>query len=159
MGFIEHFSDLSSILEKHLELLKEGGILILGVPNFAGIARFVLKKTAPRIFSTHNLQAMDIRKWRILAEKYHLTPFYEGYIGGFDLHHCRRCEKRTLVNRTIRLFFKLITRVTDYFTFFRKFNSGYWSPYLFGVYKKGELGVVSSLRSQEATSQDLRLNR
>lgn len=136
MGFIEHFRDLNTILKKHLELIGEGGILMIGVPNFAGVTRFVLKKTAPRIFSTHNLQAMDIKNWRILEEKYRLIPLFKGYIGGFDLHHCRRCENRTLVNKTIRLFFKLTTRFTDNFTFFRKFNSGYWSPYLFGIYKK-----------------------
>jgi len=39
MGFIEHFSDLDSIVGKHVELLKKHGILLLGVPNYRGIPR------------------------------------------------------------------------------------------------------------------------
>jgi len=47
-GFIEHFSDLDSIVGKHVELLKKQGILLLGVPNYRGISHAVLKRLAPR---------------------------------------------------------------------------------------------------------------
>jgi 2-polyprenyl-3-methyl-5-hydroxy-6-metoxy-1,4-benzoquinol methylase len=68
MGFIEHFSDLGSIVGKHVELLKKHGILLLGVPNYPGISQFVLKRLAPRLLSTHNLEAMDIKNWKFLKK-------------------------------------------------------------------------------------------
>jgi 2-polyprenyl-3-methyl-5-hydroxy-6-metoxy-1,4-benzoquinol methylase len=36
-GFIEHFDNPENVIQKHLDLLKPGGILIVGVPNFTGI--------------------------------------------------------------------------------------------------------------------------
>ena len=46
LGFIEHFKELNIVVKKHTELLKPGGILLLGVPNLGGIYSFLLKKTA-----------------------------------------------------------------------------------------------------------------
>jgi SAM-dependent methyltransferase len=135
-GFIEHFTDFNTVVEKHVELLKERGILILGVPNFAGFTKTVLQKTAPRIYTTHNTDAMDIEKWKDFEGKYKLQPLFRGYLGGLNLVHCKRCENRTLVNRTIRLFFKILTRLTERIGYLRRFNSKHWSPYLFGVYRK-----------------------
>lgn len=137
LGFIEHFQDLSVILEKHLEMVRGGGILILGVPNFLGITEHFLRRTAPRMLTTHNLQAMDLKTWDAFEDKYHLAPIFKGYIGGFDLHNCRRCEKRTPLNRLIRLFFKALTRLTREIPFLRKYNSKCWSPYFLVLYKKG----------------------
>ena len=68
MGFIEHFSDLDSIFGKHVELLKNHGILMLGVPNYRGISQAVLKRLALQLLSTHNLDAMDIKRWDFLSK-------------------------------------------------------------------------------------------
>jgi SAM-dependent methyltransferase len=136
-GFIEHFSDLNLIIEKHLDLLKQDGILVLGVPNFLGITERVLQRTAPRMLTTHNLQAMDIKTWKRFEDKYQLKSLFKGYIGGFDLHNCRRCELRTPLNRLIRIFFKTLIRVTRKIPPLRKCNTRYWSPYVLLVYKKG----------------------
>lgn len=135
-GFVEHFDDLDLILEKHLAMLRPEGILMVGMPNFLGITHRILKRTAPRILSTHNLRAMDLRTWERLEKKYRLQPIFKGYVGGFDLHNCRRCEKRTLLNRIIRVFFKILTRVTGRMSFLRRFPSQYWSPYLLVMYRK-----------------------
>lgn len=136
LGFIEHFSDTTLLVKKHLELLKNGGILILGVPNFSGFTKFVLKKTSPRIYKTHNTDAMDLEKWKAFEEKFKLEPLFKGYIGGFNLIHCKRCENRTLVNRAIRFFFKTTLAITKRIKFLKNFNSKYWSPYLLGIYRK-----------------------
>lgn len=137
-GFIEHFGDIESILEKHLTLVKEEGILMLGVPNFSGITKLILQKTSPGILLTHNLEAMALKTYDAFEEKYSLKPIFRGYLGGFDLHHCRRCEKRTPVNRLIRLFFKAFTGTAGRISFLRKFNAKLWSPYLLVMYKKGQ---------------------
>jgi 2-polyprenyl-3-methyl-5-hydroxy-6-metoxy-1,4-benzoquinol methylase len=137
MGFIEHFNDLDSIVGKHVELLKNHGILILGVPNYRGISQAVLKRLAPQLLSKHHLDAMDIKRWEFFEEKYGIKAKFKGYIGGFNPGRFRRCENRTLKNLSIRFFFKSVrVLITDRFTFLRRFNSIYWSAYLLGIYRK-----------------------
>jgi len=137
MGFIEHFSDLDSIVGKHVELLKKQGILLLGVPNYRGISHAVLKRLAPRKLSMHNVETMDIKNWESFEKKYGLEMIFKAYLGGFNPGNFRRCENRTLKNLLIRFFFKIVrVLVTDRFTFLRRFNSIYWSAYLLGIYRK-----------------------
>jgi 2-polyprenyl-3-methyl-5-hydroxy-6-metoxy-1,4-benzoquinol methylase len=136
-GFIEHFSNLESVVGKHVELLKQGGILVLGMPNFRGITQFVLKRLTPQLLSMHNLEAMDIKNWESFEKKYKLETILKGYIGGFEPRNFRRCENRTLKNQLIRFFFKPIRiLITDRFRFLRRFNSMYWSAYLLGIFRK-----------------------
>jgi 2-polyprenyl-3-methyl-5-hydroxy-6-metoxy-1,4-benzoquinol methylase len=136
-GFIEHFSNLDTVVGKHVELMKKGGILVLGVPNFRGITQFVLKRLTPRLLSMHNLEAMDIRNWVSFEREYGLETIFKAYIGGFEPRNFRRCENRTIKNQLIRLFFKPVRiLITDRCRFLRRFNSIYWSAYLLGVYRK-----------------------
>jgi len=137
MGFIEHFSDLDPVIEKHFDLLKDSGILMLGVPNFLGINGWVLRRIAPRTLSMHNLLSMDIDNWETFEKKYKLETLFKGYIGGFEPRNFRRCENRTLTNLAIRFFFKLVRIFfTDRIGSLRKFNSKYWGAYLLGIYRK-----------------------
>ena len=137
MGFIEHFSDLDSIVEKHIELLRKQGILLLRVPNYRGISQVVLKRLAPQKLSTHNLEAMDIKNWESFEKKYGLQTIFKAYLGGFNPGMYRRCENRTFINQLIRFFFKCVRVLfTDRLTFLRSFNSIYWSAYLLGIYRK-----------------------
>jgi len=134
-GFIEHFLDLEKVIEKHLELLKPGGILLIGTPNFLGINHLVLKKLAPRLIAQHNLSSMDIRNWENFEKRFKLKVIFKGYIGGFEprIYHY---ENRMFLNRLIYIFFRGIRIITDNLKFLRKFNSKYWSGYVIGVYRK-----------------------
>ena len=135
-GFIEHFSDLDLVVGRHVALLKKGGTLVLGVPNFRGITHVVLKRLAPQLLSRHNLEAMNIKAWKSFEQKYRLKTIFKAYIGGFEPRNFRRCENRTIKNQLIRLFFKPIRfLITDRFRFLRSFNSIHWSAYLLGIYK------------------------
>ncbi|MFO8084059.1 MAG: glycosyltransferase [Desulfobacterales bacterium] len=136
MGFIEHFDDLNDVVGRHVKLVKKGGILVLGVPNFRGISQKVLSRLTPNLISMHNLEAMDIHRWDHFESIYGLEPMFKGYIGGFEPKNFRRCENKTLKNQAIRLFFKTARfLVTDPFPFLRRYNSVHWSAYLMGVYR------------------------
>ena len=136
LGFIEHFSDLDLVVERHLALLKDGGILILGVPNFLGISEPVLRRLAPRTLSMHNLLTMDMANWGLFEKKYQLKTLFRDYAGGFEPGNFRRCEERTIKNLAIRYFFKLVRISFGRIRYFRRFNSKYWSAYLLGIYQK-----------------------
>lgn len=135
MGFIEHFTDLDDVFRRHIELLKKGGILILGVPNFRGTSQKILSKTAPKMLARHNLKAMDINNWNSIETVYGLSPLFKGYIGGFDPKILKRCEHRTPLNLSIRYFFKMLSCVFSILPFLRRYNSPKWSAYLLGIYK------------------------
>lgn len=135
LGFIEHFDDLNDVLRRHVALLDKGGILILGVPNFRGIARWVFARTAPDTLARHNLDAMDLKNWDILESDFGLTPLFKGYLGGFQPKDLKRCERRTPLNLCIRHAFKGLHSLLSLFPSLRKHNSPAWSSYLLGIYK------------------------
>lgn len=138
-GFVEHFTDFEGVVQRHLDLVKEGGWLVLGTPNFRGIYRPVLQCLSPQLLAMHHLDNMDIRKWRTVANSFRLQKVFESYLGGFEPSNFRRCENRTLKNQLIRYFFKPIRiLITDKFSFLRKFNSELWSAYLLGIYRKSD---------------------
>ena len=136
-GFIEHFMDLEDVVERHLNLLKNGGLLVLGVPNFNGINRVVLNQLAPKLLSMHNLNNMDHKNWANFENKFNIEVLFRNFIGGFEPRNYRRCEVRSLKNKIIRFVFKPIRIfITDKYLFLRRFNSPLWSAYLLGIYRK-----------------------
>ena len=138
LGFIEHFSDLETTIKKHLELLKVGGILVIGTPNFLGINGLFINRLAPQEKATYNSVSMDIKNWKNFEKDFNLKPVFKGYIGGFEpgIYHCKNI---TILNMSI-LFFLNITKliIFDRFKFLRNFNSKYWSGYVIGIYQKIE---------------------
>jgi len=137
LGFIEHFDNPGEVVRCHLDLLKPGGILMLGVPNYGGIYRFVLKRMAPSIGQTHNLKTMDLKNWSVFEQDFPISTVFKGYIGGFEPLNMKKMEADTLLNRLI--YFKirvLMTLFSFHFRWLRKFNSRLWSGYLLGIYRK-----------------------
>ncbi|MFH1936908.1 MAG: class I SAM-dependent methyltransferase, partial [Bacteroidota bacterium] len=137
LGFIEHFDDPLPTIEKHLALVKPGGILLLGVPNLDGIYKKVLRITAPSFEESHNLNVMNLDSWKEFENKLNLKPLFRGYIGGFEPLNMKKLERKTLLSRGLNLIAALLTvTLSFHFSFFRKFNSRYWSGYMIGIYKK-----------------------
>jgi SAM-dependent methyltransferase len=140
LGFIEHFEDLDLVVKKHFELLKPGGILLLGVPNLGGIYRFFLKRTAPQHLAMHNLEAMKIKNWNKFERQLNLNPIFKGYITGFEPLVMIRREKKSVLSYSLNVIvFGLMLIFSYRFSFLRRFNSRYWSGYLMGIYKKNRI--------------------
>lgn len=137
LGFIEHFYDLDLVIGKHLELLKPGGILMVGVPNYSGINYWFLKRLAPKLLAVHNRDAMDSNSWKSFEEKFNLLTIFTGYIGGFEPQSFNRWEEKNFKTFTLKVAAKLLSMLlSSNFKFLRKFNSKTFSAYLIGVYKK-----------------------
>lgn len=137
LGFIEHFQDLNLVVKKHTELLKPGGILLLGVPNLGGIYRIFLKRTATDILAIHNLDSMKIENWKKFEKDLNLTSLFKGDIMGFEPLVMNRREKKNIISYFLHYVVVGLMLIFSYrFNFLRKFNSKYWSGYLIGIYKK-----------------------
>jgi SAM-dependent methyltransferase len=137
LGLIEHFEDPIPAISGHLRLLKPGGLLLLGVPNYSGIYSTVLKRLAPSMFKTHNMKVMDLRNWDSFETGLNLERVYRAYIGGFEPLNMKKIEVRTPFNSFIYFLTQVLTVMLSFnFSFLRKINSPFISSYLIGIYKK-----------------------
>jgi len=137
LGFIEHFDNTAQVVEHHLKLVKPGGMLLIGVPNYAGIYKYVLQRLAPSIYTTHNVSSMNLSNWKIFTGKFGLVPVFEGYIGGFEPLNMKKIEKSSAINRIIYFIIQVLTVCFSFtFRFLRKYNSAGISSYLVGIYRK-----------------------
>jgi 2-polyprenyl-3-methyl-5-hydroxy-6-metoxy-1,4-benzoquinol methylase len=140
LGLIEHFADLTGIVGKHLQLLKPGGLLLLGCPNFTGVYYLLLKSLAPILLSRHNLDSMRLSQWREFEEAFRLEALFRGYVGGFEPNILDRCERNTARNRILLRVVRMLRTVQNNYPrrlgVLRHRNSRLTSGYVMGVYRK-----------------------
>lgn len=137
MGFIEHFSDLTEVIGKHLALLKPGGILILGIPNLLGINKFFLKSLAPKMLAQHNLKTMDLKSWETFEMHFKLETIYKSYVGGFEPSTFLLKEEKSIWNSILFLKARVFNKIFHKnFAFLRNYNSKQFSGYAIGIYRK-----------------------
>jgi SAM-dependent methyltransferase len=84
-GFIEHFTDPDTVLQKHLNLLVPGGMLIVTIPNFRGVNYWLGWPLMRDLYRLHNLNIMDLKTFRKLMTMSDLVPVFCGYQGMFNL--------------------------------------------------------------------------
>jgi SAM-dependent methyltransferase len=84
-GFIEHFTDMEDVIEKHINLLIGGGYLFVTIPNLRGInyvLQWIFSKKVP---SKHNTDIMRKEIFSSIFDKKELTTLFCSYYGTFDL--------------------------------------------------------------------------
>ncbi len=80
-GFIEHFDDVKETIARHISLLKKGGFLIITIPNFQGLNRFLAKFFFKEIESTHNFSIINKEKFQEQFDGFNLEKIYCDYFG------------------------------------------------------------------------------
>lgn len=84
-GFIEHFEDWSRCLERHLDLVKSGGLLLLSAPNFVGgLQNFLHRWLDRENYDRHFLPAMDPDAWAQVARSRGFEVLKTEYFDRFD---------------------------------------------------------------------------
>lgn len=78
-GFIEHFTNFESVIEKHIQLVKPSGTLIITCPNFRKIQYILHKYLDSDNLRRHNLASMDIDRWAKVLQKNNMKTLYKGY--------------------------------------------------------------------------------
>jgi SAM-dependent methyltransferase len=128
LGFIEHFEDLHDVFARHVRLVRPGGRLVLGVPNFTGWNGLLQRMGDSPYLALHNRQAMDPAMLRRLAAEHGLTQEFLGHLGGPYpvIVRSRRAPVTALVlaGRRVRRL-----RFTD------RLNHRWFSSYLLGVWR------------------------
>ena len=84
-GFIEHFTDVEDIIEKHINLLNSGGCLFVSIPNLRGINYILQRIFSKETLSRHNTDIMRKEIFSSVFGKGELTTLFCSYYGTFDL--------------------------------------------------------------------------
>ncbi len=84
-GLIEHFENSRESVDKHIDLLKKGGYLIITIPNIRGFFNYFGTYFFNReIIKIHNLNIMEKKEYEKLFDRGKLTTKYCGYFGVFN---------------------------------------------------------------------------
>ncbi len=85
-GFIEHFSDVDAVIDRHMEILKPGGLLIISIPNLSGVnyalAGLLDRGAIPR----HNTGIMCKQAFSKLFDRKDLRTSFCDYYGTFSFY-------------------------------------------------------------------------
>lgn len=145
LGLIEHFADRTPVVERHTRLMKPGGYLVLGVPNFRGLSGWFMRSLAPTVYAAHDIDAMDLDRWQEFEDALQLKPLFKGYVGGFEPSIFQRREEKRLGNLVPHLLAKgLHAALHRHFGFLRRFNGPRLSGYAMAVYQRGGLASQSA---------------
>lgn len=58
-GFIEHFDDPKPVVQRHLDLVKPGGVALITVPNYGGVYGSLQRWCDAPNLALHNLEIMN----------------------------------------------------------------------------------------------------
>ncbi|MGH7096561.1 MAG: class I SAM-dependent methyltransferase [Stellaceae bacterium] len=93
-GFIEHFSEPRGVIERHIALLKDGGVLLIGIPRLRGLGYVLTKIIAPNLLSAHNIRIMSFCCFKELFVNTSVEPLFCGLVGGIGLEMITSNSKR-----------------------------------------------------------------
>jgi 2-polyprenyl-3-methyl-5-hydroxy-6-metoxy-1,4-benzoquinol methylase len=83
-GFVEHFTDVHGVVARQAEWLRPGGLLLVGVPNFAGVHGRIQKVLDPEILTRHNLTIMNASELARIGGETGLVTESATYLGSFE---------------------------------------------------------------------------
>lgn len=136
LGFIEHFYDVNSIVAKHIEWLKPGGQLILGVPNFRGINYSIQRILDDNIIGKHNLKIMNESFFEGLTQRFSLNLQFFKYCCSFEPALFIPKKGNIGVAQFIVRGLLLVARNIRRFQIWDHMNSRFFSSYIVSVYEK-----------------------
>ncbi|MFN2456436.1 MAG: class I SAM-dependent methyltransferase, partial [Pyrinomonadaceae bacterium] len=85
-GFIEHFTNVEEVLDKHINLLAKDGYLIVTIPNLKGINYYLTRIFHKELIAIHNLDIMEREAFSRLFDKRRLASLFCGYYGVFNFY-------------------------------------------------------------------------
>jgi SAM-dependent methyltransferase len=122
-GLIEHFLDTKNVIQKHVEQLNSGGVLLITLPNFKSLNGWFQKTFDFENYEKHNINSMDLELLHDICKKLGLTNIKTRYDGKFMLWFERENEKpffvrllKKVIWLPLKVFFKIISIDTKAFS-------------------------------------------
>jgi 2-polyprenyl-3-methyl-5-hydroxy-6-metoxy-1,4-benzoquinol methylase len=85
-GFIEHFEDVRPVVDRHINLLRPGGHLIIGIPNLRGVNYGLAKLFHKEVIPLHNIEIMRKQAFTNLFKRNDLEPLFCDHYGTFSFY-------------------------------------------------------------------------
>lgn len=138
LGFIEHFDDPDAVIGRHLDWLKPGGKLVLGVPNFSGVYGPIQRVLDKSLLEKHNTDIMSPKYFRRVEKLFGLKMEYLGYLGSFEPDlPIPKTGSMNAIQFLTRAFLSVARRVRR-LNILDRVNHPYISSYIMAAYEKGE---------------------
>lgn len=132
-GFIEHFSNVEEAVAQHIKILKDGGLLIINVPNLSPLRALFWRIFDPKLFSQHNPQATNLSFVKKIIERNGCTVLKSGLIGNPDLWLEDRDSLRgilgSITSKVLKKLFYILRRF--------KIGNSITLPIVYWIAKKG----------------------
>ena len=130
-GFIEHFTNFELVFQKHIDLVKPGGILVVACPNFNGLQKLFHAMLDYDNLKRHVLAAMDLQSWGKILKKNDMEIIYHGYYRTADFwaEIPKNQKTRLRLGRLLSWATKKIDRYVD-------FPNPWLSPYMISFSRK-----------------------
>jgi 2-polyprenyl-3-methyl-5-hydroxy-6-metoxy-1,4-benzoquinol methylase len=85
-GFIEHFDEPKAVVDRHLDLLKPGGLLVVTIPNLRGVNYALTEVFHSELIPMHNLTIMAKAPFLQLFDIDRVRPLICAYVGTFSFY-------------------------------------------------------------------------
>jgi SAM-dependent methyltransferase len=85
-GFIEHFEQAADVVDRHLALLKPGGLLVVTIPNLCGVNLSLTRFFRRELLPMHNLEIMPKAAFSRLFDSEKVRPLACAYFGTFNFY-------------------------------------------------------------------------
>lgn len=137
LGFVEHFDDPVAVIRRHIDWLRPGGALIIGVPNFTGLHGFAQRFLDLSILQAHNTSIMGAHFFESLPARLGIEKWSFEYLGSFEPALPMTFQKKNFAN----IVPKAVLRLASYLRRWRGWdsvNSPLISSYILAIYRKPE---------------------
>ncbi len=135
-GLLEHFEEPGIVIEKHLNLLKKGGYLIVGIPNLKRINNSFVLSRQKGLLAMHNMGLTGISEYLSCFEKPALDRIFCDYCLAFQF------LVPGGINKSVSYFLKYGQFIVNLFLFAflrgRDISSRHLCPWLLYIGEKKE---------------------
>lgn len=131
-GFLEHFPNWRPVLNKHAQMVKPGGYLLIATPNFRGLLQRIIHYYLDREnYRRHCLPVMNPKIWASLLKVKGFGIIQTYYLGKFDywVEEQHRTEKQLDVLEKLKLHLPTLQKILPP-------NNQFWSPYCMLIAQK-----------------------
>ena len=138
LGVVEHFDDLTNVLNNTKRFCNSDGYHFASIPNMSGIYGLITKLIDKKTYDIHNPHDLNsfIRGHEKANMEIVLADYY-GYFSAGVLSSCQPFIENTFV---FKVLYKSLNLITKIFSFTNKYickipKSSYFSPYILVVSK------------------------
>ena len=110
LGFIEHFLDFENVLLRHTDLVSQNGLVIITAPNLKNNRwLWMNNKYRPTWRESHNIEAINLEKWKEVLTGAGFDIKFCGYFGEFYAYNGMHLKKSSKLKRYLLKLFRVFS--------------------------------------------------